>query len=87
LLLHAPTAPGHYAAIGIRDCRSLHLGDAIDVQGPVLLAFDGERKRRLHEGETAVFVVRRDGPRVIDVPAVMAAAAHQGVFVGQFPRT
>ena len=39
------------------------------------------------DGETAVFVVRRDGPRVIDVPAVMAAAAHQGVFVGQFPRT
>ena len=87
VLLYAPTAPGHYAAIGIRECRSLHLGDPIEVEGPVLLAFDGERKRRLHEGETAVLEVRRDGPRVIDVRAVMVAAARQGVFVGQFPQT
>lgn len=87
VLLHAPTAPGHYAAIGIRECRSLHLDDPIEVEGPVLLAFDGERKRRLHEGEIAVFAVRRDGPRVIDVRAVMMAAARQGVFVGQFGET
>ena len=83
VLLHAPTAPGHYAAIGIYECRSLHLGDAVSVPGPVLLAFDGERKRRLHEGEVASMVVRRDGPRVVDVRSVMAAAARLGVFVGQ----
>ena len=83
VLLHAPTAPGHYAAIGIRECRSLHFDDVVEVEGPVLLAFDGERKRRLHAGETASLVLRRDGPRVVDVRAVMAAAARQGVFVGQ----
>ncbi len=83
VLLHAPTAPGHYATIGIRECRSLHLGDVVEVTGPVLLAFDGERKRRLHDGEVASMVVRRDGPRVVDVRAVMAAAARLGVFVGQ----
>jgi hypothetical protein len=82
-VLHAPTAPGHYAAIGIREARSLHLGSPVQVDGPVLLAFDGERKRRLHEGESAVLRVVRDGPRVIDVRAVMAAAARAGVFVGQ----
>jgi hypothetical protein len=82
-VLHAPTAPGHYSAIGIREARSLHLGTPVRVDGPVLLAFDGERKRRLHEGESAVLRVQRDGPRVIDVRAVMAAAARAGVFVGQ----
>lgn len=83
VLLRAPTAPGHYAQIGVRECRSLHFNDAIEVSGPVLLAFDGERKRRLHDGEVASMVVRRDGPRVVDVRAVMVAAARQGVFVGQ----
>jgi hypothetical protein len=83
VLLAAPTAPGHYATIGIRECRSLHLGATVDVPGPVLLAFDGERKRRLQEGEMAVLTVRRDGPRVVDVRAVMAAAARRGVFVGE----
>jgi ATP-NAD kinase N-terminal domain len=80
--LYAPTAPGHYAAIGIRECRSVHLDDGIEVDGPVVLAFDGERKRRLHEGERATLTVRRDGPRVVDVRAVMVAAARLGVFVG-----
>lgn len=83
VLLVAPTAPGHYAAIGIRECRSVHLGVPVEVRGPVLLAFDGERKRRLHEGEVARLVVRRDGPQVVDVRAVMAAAARRGVFVGE----
>jgi hypothetical protein len=83
VLLHAPTAPGHYAAIGIREARSLHLGAPVEVHGPVLLAFDGERKRRLHAGETAVLRVVRNGPRVVDVRAVMAAAARAGLFVGQ----
>jgi ATP-NAD kinase N-terminal domain len=80
--LYAPTAPGHYAAIGIRECRSLHFDDPVEVEGPVILAFDGERKRRLHEGEQATLTVRRDGPRVVDVGAVMVAAARLGVFVG-----
>ena len=44
-----------------------------------LLAFDGERKRRLHVGETATLRVVRDGPRVVDVRAVMTAAARAGV--------
>ena len=62
---------------------ALVFGAPVVVHGPVLLAFDGERKRRLHDGETAVLRVLRDGPRVIDVRAVMAAAARAGLFVGQ----
>jgi hypothetical protein len=84
-VLRAPTAPGHYADVGIVECRPLPVGEPVEVEGPVLLAFDGERKRRLHEGERAVLTIRADGPRVVDVAAVMAAAARAGLFVRQSP--
>ncbi len=45
----------------------------------MLLAFDGERKRRIYEGQTAHLEVRRDGPRVIDPHRVMALG--RGHFV------
>jgi predicted polyphosphate/ATP-dependent NAD kinase len=83
IVLRAPTAPGHYADVGVLECRALPEGESIEVHGPVLLAFDGERKRRLHEGERALLTLRRDGPRVVDVAAVMAAAARLGSFVRQ----
>ncbi len=72
LVIRAPTAPGHYDHIGVREVRRLALGEQVKVEGPVLLAFDGERKRRVHEGQTVTLEVRRDGPRVIDAHAVMA---------------
>jgi hypothetical protein len=53
------------------------------VQGPLVLAFDGERKRRLHDGQAAQLSVGRTGPRVADIGAIMTAAAHRGLFVGQ----
>jgi hypothetical protein len=81
LRLHAPTAPGHYADVGIIECRGLPEGEIVRVDGPVLLAFDGERKRRLREGEHALLCVRRDGPSVVDVAAVMAAAVADRRFV------
>jgi hypothetical protein len=82
-VLSAPTAPGHYAEIGVVDWRSLPLDEPVVVEGPVLLAFDGERKRRLQAGERAVLSVRRRGPRVVDVGAVMAATARAAPFVRQ----
>jgi hypothetical protein len=85
VVLRAPTAPGHYDDVGVLECRPLPPGEPVEVEGPVLLAFDGERKRRLHEGERAVLTVRHDGPRVVDVGAVMAAASHGGLFVRQSP--
>lgn len=85
LVLRAPTAPGHYADVGIVECRRLALDEPVVIDGPVLLAFDGERKRRLHEGEHARVALRRDGPRVVDLAAVMSAAAREGHFVRQSP--
>lgn len=81
IVLRAPTAPGHYADVGVTECRVLPPGESVVVDGPVLLALDGERKRRLHDGERAILTVRRDGPRVVDLRAVMSAAADRGLFV------
>jgi hypothetical protein len=56
------------------------LGEPVTVDGPAILAFDGERKRRLLDGDRATLTIRRDGPRVIDVGKVMRMAAHTGFF-------
>ncbi len=66
IVVTAPTAPGHHDRIGIAEVRRLSFGESVEVAGPVLLAFDGERKRRIHDGQVAHLEVRRDGPRVID---------------------
>jgi hypothetical protein len=79
-VVRAPTAPGHFDDLGLAEVRRLELGEEVDVDGPVLLAFDGERKRRLHTGARATLAVRRDGPRVVDVAAVMAGAVAQGAY-------
>ena len=62
------------------EVRRIALGESVDVPGPMLLAFDGERKRRLVEGQIARLWVDRDGPRVIDVAAVMRWAASTGFY-------
>ena len=49
--------------------------------GPLLLAFDGERKRRLVDGERVVLSVRADGPWVVDVGTVMALASAGGTYL------
>jgi hypothetical protein len=76
LVIDAPTAPGHHDPIGIAEVRRLEFGEAVSIEGPVLLAFDGERKRRVYDGQTATLTVRRDGPVVIDPHAVMARGRH-----------
>jgi hypothetical protein len=69
--VRAATAPGHIATVGIEQFRVVGLGEPVTVDGPAILAFDGERKRRLLAGEQATLTVRRDGPMVVDVGRVM----------------
>jgi len=78
-VVRAATAPGHYAELGLAEARRLGLGEEVAVDGPLLLAFDGERKRRLVAGERVHLSVVRDGPRVVDVEAVMARVAEAGL--------
>jgi hypothetical protein len=80
-VVRGPTAPGHYDDLGLAEVRRLAEGEEVVVSGPLLLAFDGERKRRLLVGEEVVLTVRRDGPRVVDVAAVMSRAAADGAYL------
>lgn len=76
----APIAPGLYLPVPIRSARNLELGEDVEVSGPGVIALDGERERRLAPGQRARLSVRRDGPRVIDVPTVLRLAACRGLF-------
>ena len=79
--LLAPISPGLFRTVHIESARRIELGEQVVVEGPGVLAFDGDRERSLAEGQKARLTVSRDGPRVIDVGAALAAAARAGVFV------
>lgn len=78
--LNAPIAPGYYQRVGISATRAIPFGESVAVKGPCVLAFDGERERVLKKGQLATFTVTREGPWVIDIPAVMAIAAERRLF-------
>lgn len=79
--VRAPMAPGWYAGVGLDEVRRVADGEPIEVVGPAILAFDGERQRLLKAGQKATFTVRRNGPRVIDVARALRLAAERAVFI------
>ena len=79
-LIRAALAPGWFATVGLARSEYLDPDTPVEVDGPCLLAFDGERSRRLHAGQTALLRVVRQGPRVIDVGAVVHSGARTGAF-------
>jgi hypothetical protein len=78
--VRAAIAPGLFSKVPIGNVRRLALGEEVVLHGAGMLAFDGERERPLRDGELARLTVRRDGPYVIDVPRVLAAASRLGAF-------
>lgn len=81
LRLNAPIAPGYYREVGIESHRLVNFAEEVVVEGPGVLAFDGERERRLLPGQKAWLTVNRTGPKVIDVPLALRRAAEHGAFV------
>jgi len=79
--LLAPISPGLFRMVRIRAARRIALGEIVAVEGPGVLAFDGDRERKLAAGQRAVLSVSRDGPRRIDVDAVLARSAREGAFL------
>jgi hypothetical protein len=79
--LLAPISPGLFRAVRVRGVRRIALGEAVAIEGPGVLAFDGDRERALAAGQRALLSVTRDGPRLIDVGAVLARAASEGAFL------
>ena len=78
--LLVPISPGLYTQLGIASSRVIGLGEEVFVEGPGLLAFDGDRERALAPGQKARIWVERTGPRVIDVPGALREAALRGSY-------
>ncbi|MBH79062.1 MAG: ATP-NAD kinase [Gammaproteobacteria bacterium] len=76
----APIAPGFYRRVGVTNHRVVSFGEKVTVQGPGILAFDGERERVLKPSQNAAMSLSRSGPRVVDVEKTMHLAAEKGCF-------
>ena len=74
-------SPGLYRRAHVADARKIALGERTTIEGPCLLAFDGDRTRALASGERAELWVERDGPWVIDAPSALRVAGERGVFI------
>lgn len=81
MLTNAPIAPGLYREIPVKNVQKVGLGEKVQLLGPSTLAFDGDREHRISADVPAIAIVRRDGPRVIDVARTLEAGASQGVFI------
>ena len=77
--VRAPIAPGLFQDFEVAAVDHVAFGTRVTVEGPAVLAFDGERERTLARGQRATMEVRRDGPRVIDVDRVLRSGATLGV--------
>ena len=79
--LLAPVSAGLYRTVKVVSHRRIAFGEAVEVRGPGVLAFDGDRERKLAAGQRARMRVLRDGPFVIDVDRALRLAAERGSFL------
>ena len=78
--VRAPVAPGAFTDAAVRSLRVVAEHETVELQGPGVLTFDGERDRVLRDGQRAYLRIRRDGPMVIDVDNTMKLAVAAGRF-------
>ena len=78
----APIGPGLIAQVGIAAVRELAIGDVVSIraQEPLIVALDGEREVTLREGDDLAFVLRDDGPWIVDVSRAMEEMVALGMF-------
>ncbi len=78
--LRLPIAPGTFTDVELAEVTPLAVGQCVQMVGPGVLAFDGERDRRLAANQRAILCIDTDGPIVIDVERTLALAAEAGLF-------
>jgi len=79
--VRAPIAPGLYRNVPVLSVERVELGEPVELVGPTVLAFDGDREHRIEADRPAIAEVRRDGPRVIDVAEALKAGSEAGTFL------
>ncbi len=78
--VRAPIAPGLYRPVTVARYRTVRPDERIEVEGPGVLAFDGERDRTLRAGQAAHLFLEHSGPLVVDVGKTLKLAAARGLF-------
>ena len=78
--LHAPIAPGMFQTITIASVSKVLFDQRIAVEGPCVLAFDGERERVIKPGQKVFMSVSRRGPSVLNIEKTMQLAAQRQLF-------
>lgn len=69
-----PLSPGLFSTMQIASAERIDTGHAVHISGPGVLAFDGERDRRLEAGQRVTAHIEHTGPRVIDVAQTLMHA-------------
>jgi hypothetical protein len=83
--VRVPISPGLFRTVHVAAARRLAPGECVEMHGPAVLAFDGDRERTLREGQCGTLWVQRDGLRVIDLDRTLALAAGRGLFENRGP--
>ena len=77
-----PIAPGLIVPVGVAAYRRIAPGETVELEGLTgSLALDGERELELDSHDRVGITLALDGPRMIDVDAVMAEASRRGAMV------
>jgi predicted polyphosphate/ATP-dependent NAD kinase len=84
----APIAPGLVRPVGVRELVPMRPGviHQADARAGVI-AVDGERELTFEPGQQPEVWLRSDGPRCVDVPAVLAASARLGLLLTDIKTT
>ncbi len=81
LKVHAPVAPGMYETLGVEKVDLVPFGEDIELTGPCVLAFDGEREREVQAGQAVRMHISRTGPSLLDIEKTMQLAASRKLFL------
>jgi hypothetical protein len=78
--LLAPLSPGLFRTVHVESLRRVAEGESVRVEGPGVIALDGDREWHLEAGQGARVTLLRDGPRVVDVARALALSAEASAF-------
>ena len=76
----APLSPGAFQSVSVRSASRLPLDVPVPLVGPGVIALDGDRDHKVAPRAALTAFIRRDGPRVVNIPAAMRRAAARGIM-------
>ena len=78
--VRVPLGPGTFTTVEVAAAHPVELGEPVRLSGAGVLAFDGERDRRMPDDAEVTATVELSGPWLIDVERALTAAAADGLF-------